>query len=92
MSPLNRPEHVAGTYFLPHGVAEATFENAVRVASTEAFHLAMLVSVAMLLAGAAVNAWGIRSLPAGEGAGTAADAGAAVSRQEDESAASPTPA
>lgn len=37
---------------------------AVRAASTDAFHFAMLVSVALLATGAVINAVGIRSLPA----------------------------
>ena len=36
-------------------------QNAARAASTEAFHLAMLVSAALFLAGAAVNAVGIQT-------------------------------
>jgi len=42
------------------GVSDAV-QNAARAASTEAFHLAMLVSAALFLAGAAVNAVGIQT-------------------------------
>src|SRR5437764_14249985 len=50
-APLNRP--VAGT--------PAAEVAAARDASTHAFHLAMLVGAGLLLAGAAVNAVGIRN-------------------------------
>jgi EmrB/QacA subfamily drug resistance transporter len=52
-APLNRPPQTA------------TSEQAiaVREASTDAFHFAMLVSVALLASGAVINAVGIRSLP-----------------------------
>jgi hypothetical protein len=53
VAPLNRPDPS-----LPSMVVAAA-----RGASTDAFHLAMLVSAAALLAGAAVNAVGIRNKP-----------------------------
>jgi MFS family permease len=40
--------------------------SAAREASTDAFHLAVLVSVGLLLAGAAINAVGIRNQPAAD--------------------------
>jgi hypothetical protein len=48
----------------------------VRSASTDAFHFAMLVSVALLAAGAVINAVGIRSAPrSAESAREATDTG-----------------
>ena len=58
ISPLNEPRSSAGdgqTMFFPAEVGRA-----VRDQSTDAFHLAMLVGAALLIAGAAVNAVGIR--------------------------------
>jgi len=58
ISPLNEPRSSAGdgqTMFFPAEVGRA-----VRDQSTDAFHLAMFVSAALLIAGAAVNAVGIR--------------------------------
>jgi hypothetical protein len=54
--------------------------DAVREASTDAFHLAMLVAAALLLAGAAINGFGIRNprpeeAARSEAAGEAAGAG-----------------
>jgi hypothetical protein len=47
---------------------------AAQTASTEAFHLAMLVAAALLLAGAAVNGFGIRNpAPAGRHLGPGAE-------------------
>ena len=40
---------------------DPTLATIVRIASTDAFHLAMLVGAALLLAGAIVNAVGIRN-------------------------------
>jgi hypothetical protein len=51
VAPLNRPG----------ADVPATVAAAARDASAEAFHLAMLVSVGLLLAGAAINAIGIRN-------------------------------
>jgi hypothetical protein len=50
---------------VPDGT-EAEIEVAAREASTDAFHLAMLVSAALLLVGAAVSAVGIRNPSTGE--------------------------
>jgi EmrB/QacA subfamily drug resistance transporter len=51
ISPLNRPAERVGPLVL----------RAVRDSSTKSFHLAMLISAALLLAGATVNAVGIRN-------------------------------
>jgi hypothetical protein len=51
VAPLNRPT----------GDVSPEIRTAARAASTDAFRLAMLVSVALLLAGAAINATGIRN-------------------------------
>jgi EmrB/QacA subfamily drug resistance transporter len=51
VAPLNRPS----------GDVSPEIRTAARAASTDAFRLAMLVSVALLLAGAVVNATGIRN-------------------------------
>lgn len=51
VAPLNRPT----------GDVSPEIRTAAREASTDAFRLAMLVSVALLLAGAAINATGIRN-------------------------------
>ncbi|HEX4743242.1 MAG TPA: MFS transporter [Candidatus Limnocylindria bacterium] len=61
VSPLNRPKPVTGS--VPQSVAERLdqIDRASREESTDAFHLAMLVSAGLLAAGAAVNAVGIRS-------------------------------
>jgi hypothetical protein len=53
ISPLNRP----GASVSPDDVAAA------RQASTEAFHVAMLVAAGLLVAGALINAVGIESRP-----------------------------
>jgi len=53
ISPLNRP----GASVFPDDVAAA------RQASTEAFHVAMLVAAGLLVAGALINAVGIESRP-----------------------------
>jgi EmrB/QacA subfamily drug resistance transporter len=45
----------------PSGDVSPQIRTAARAASTDAFHLAMLVAVALLLAGAAINAVGIRN-------------------------------
>jgi hypothetical protein len=45
---------------LPPPGTEAAVVNAARAASTDAFHLAVLVSIALLLLGALVNWWGSR--------------------------------
>ena len=45
----------------PAAGVDARLADAAREASTDAFHLAMIVSAALLLAGAAVNAVGIRN-------------------------------
>jgi EmrB/QacA subfamily drug resistance transporter len=45
---------------LPPPGTEAALVSAARAASTDAFHLAVLVSIALLLLGALVNWWGIR--------------------------------
>jgi len=52
IAPLNRPA--------PTAQLTADEAEAVRNASTDAYHLAMLVNVVLLVAGAAVNAFGIR--------------------------------
>jgi EmrB/QacA subfamily drug resistance transporter len=44
----------------PHGTISPAMKAAARSASTDAFHLAMLVSAGMLLSGALVNWFGIR--------------------------------
>jgi EmrB/QacA subfamily drug resistance transporter len=51
VSPLNQPPQGAG----------AELSSAVRVASTDAFHLAMVVAAGLMLVGTAVNAVGIRN-------------------------------
>ena len=56
VAPLNQPAETAA----------AEVRSAARAASTDAFHLAMVVSVGLLLAGAAINAVGIRN-PSAEG-------------------------
>lgn len=56
VAPLNQPS----------GSVSAEVRTAARAASTDAFRLAMLVSVGLLLAGAAINAVGIRN-PSAEG-------------------------
>ncbi len=69
ISPLNEPRADAGdgqTMYFPPRVADA-----VREQSTDAFHLAVLVSVLLLATGALVNAVGIRNADA-----TGAPAGA----------------
>lgn len=64
VAPLNRPGEE-----VPAAVREAA-----RVASTDAFHLAMLVAAGLLLAGAIVNGLGIRDpAPAGRRLGPAAE-------------------
>ena len=55
-APLNLPAH-SGT-LAPDAAARL---NAAQAASTDAFHLAMLVAVGLLVAGAAANAIGIRN-------------------------------
>jgi EmrB/QacA subfamily drug resistance transporter len=67
VSPLNRPAE---------GVAPA-LAAAAQQASTEAFHLAMLVAAAMMFAGALVAALGIRH----QGTAEASGAGEAVEKQ-----------
>lgn len=62
VQPLNQPK--PGT---PDGVAAAA-----TVASTEAFHLAAIACGLLLLAGAAINAVGLRSEPESRAAGTPA--------------------
>lgn len=47
----------------PPGDTEPALVDAARQASTDAFHLAMLVSAGLLLAGATINAVGIRNPP-----------------------------
>ena len=47
----------------PPADTEPALMDAARQASTDAFHLAMLVSAGLLLAGAAINAAGIRNPP-----------------------------
>lgn len=69
VAPLNRPSEEA---------ALTVDETArVRNASTDAYHLAMLVNVLLLVAGAAVNAFGIRPRAARS---LSADGGAATNR------------
>jgi hypothetical protein len=66
ISPLNQP----AIGIPPERVAAA------RDASTDAFHLAMLITAALLVAGAAINAVGIRPSPQGvSGAGRKSAAG-----------------
>lgn len=71
VSPLNPPK---GAEDVPTDVAARLREirPAAREASTDAFHLAMLVSAVLLAAGAIVNALGIRDQPAPSGAQAAA--------------------
>jgi DHA2 family multidrug resistance protein-like MFS transporter len=61
---------------VPDGTDEA-LATAAREASTDAFHLAMLVSALLLFVGAAVNGIGIRN-PTAEGAPPVADAAPAA--------------
>jgi EmrB/QacA subfamily drug resistance transporter len=63
VAPLNQP-----TADVP-----AEIRTAARSASTDAFHLAMLVSSGLLLAGAAINALGIRNPDAAEGSAAPVD-------------------
>ena len=49
----------------PPADTEPALMDAARQASTDAFHLAMLVSAGLLLAGAVINAAGIRNPPRG---------------------------
>ena len=58
-APLNRPDACPPTGSCPQALLERRNEAA-RDASTDAFHLAMLVGAGLLVAGAAVNAVGIR--------------------------------
>ena len=62
----------------PSAGVEPALVAAARLASTEAFHLAALVCAGLLVAGAAVNAWGLRSPEGGEAppGGDAQSAGA----------------
>jgi hypothetical protein len=64
VAPLNQP---------PADVSPEV-RAAARTASTEAFHLAMLVAAALMMAGAAVNGFGIRNpAPAGRHLGPGAE-------------------
>jgi EmrB/QacA subfamily drug resistance transporter len=85
ISPLNQP--------LPQATVGSAsgrrLQEAARSASTDAYHLAMLVSAALLFTGALVNAVGIRNpAPAGRGAGEPATR-PEESRQEPGAAAAP---
>ncbi len=62
VAPLNRPAETVSP-----AIVEAS-----RVASTEAFHLAMIVAATLLAGGALVNGLGLREAPQGETPGTAA--------------------
>ena len=66
VSPLNPPKLVTEGQTFPQSVAERLerIDRASREQSTDAFHLAMLVSAGLLAAGAAVNAVGIRNADA----------------------------
>ncbi|HEY6566333.1 MAG TPA: MFS transporter [Actinomycetota bacterium] len=55
VAPLNQPS----------GDVSPQIRTASRNASTDAFHLAVIVSAALLFAGAAINGFGIRNPPAG---------------------------
>jgi hypothetical protein len=58
----------------PSGDVSLQIREAARAASTDAFHLAMLVSAGLLLVGSAVNAFGIRNpSPEGRHAGPGAE-------------------
>jgi EmrB/QacA subfamily drug resistance transporter len=59
IAPLNRP--ASGTTI--DAVSPTRLEEAARDASTDAYHLAMYVGAGLLLAGAVVNAAGIRNPP-----------------------------
>ena len=61
----------------PPADTDPQLADAARQASTDAFHLAMIVSAALLLAGAAINAVGIRN-PTPEEAERASEAAPAV--------------
>ena len=50
----------------PPSGTDPALADAARRASTDAFHLAMLVSAGLLVAGAAINAFGIRNPPRDE--------------------------
>jgi hypothetical protein len=64
VAPLNQPS----------GDVPPEVRAAARQASTEAFHLAMLVAAGLVVAGAAVNGFGIRNpAPAGRHLGPAAE-------------------
>jgi EmrB/QacA subfamily drug resistance transporter len=56
LSPLNRPP----------ATVSAQVASAARQASTDAFHLAVLITAGLLLCGAAINGLGIVNRPAGE--------------------------
>ena len=58
-APLNMPARCGPNQSCPQPIAEQM--DAARHASTDAFHLAMLVGAALLAAGAVVNAVGIRN-------------------------------
>lgn len=62
---------------LPPPGTDPMLADAAQRASTDAFHLSMIVSAALLLAGAAINAVGIRN-PSGEELGSAAEASTAA--------------
>ena len=80
VAPLNPPEEGAA----------ADMAGAIRGASTDAFHLAMLVAAGLMFAGAAVNAIGIRN-PRREEAAPEPDRAEVPSRAE-EHALAPAPA
>jgi hypothetical protein len=61
----------------PPDDVEPEVADAARTASTDAFHLAMLVSAGLLVAGGAMNAVGIRNPPRESKAGQSEVAGAA---------------
>lgn len=59
----------------PKPTLDPTLIEAARVASTDAFHLAAIVCAGLLVAGAAVNHWGLRDKPDDSGSVVAARAG-----------------
>jgi hypothetical protein len=80
VAPLNPPEEGAA----------AEMAGAVRQASTDAFHLAMLVAAGLMFAGATINAIGIRN-PRREPTAAQEPAGPETPRKAEERALAPAP-
>jgi hypothetical protein len=68
IAPLNQPLSGASL----GGISDGRLQDAARQASTDAYHLAMLVSAGLLFVGAAVNGLGIRNPRAATGDAAAA--------------------